>query len=183
MQSSSLIRLQSKRIFLVPLPLTYLELLRTNRQLMEEALGLIPSGLMLEAEIEVEVEEAIQFWLVNVKEHPESWCWYTNWEIIHRTDNRSIGGIGLAGKPDINGMVEVGYGLDQRFRNQGYMTEALGLFLKWIFIHPQAYGVRAQTPKNNRSSQVVLEKNGFSSHESSTELLIWELLRNQYEKR
>lgn len=178
-----MIRLRSERLMLLPLPLEALKLLSVSRSDMELHLGWVQSDLELESEIQAEMEDALNFWLRKVEEHPDSFCWYTNWEIVLASENRSIGGIGLAGEPDAAGEVEIGYALDRRYRNRGYMTETLELLLRWIFVDPRARAVRAQTPAANRPSQIVLERNGFTLREKGADPLLWQLPRAVFEAR
>ena len=49
--------------------------------------------------------------------------WGTNWEINLKT-GKTIGGLCFKGKPDNEGSVEIGYGIDQNHQNHGYATEA-----------------------------------------------------------
>lgn len=75
-----------------------------------------------------------------------------------------IGEIGFKGLQDSFFSVEVGYGTEAAFRNQGYMTEALEFMVGWAFsqsIDGLLY-VTATTDKENMASQQVLIKNGFT---------------------
>lgn len=85
---------------------------------------------------------------------------FGNFEIRRREDGVAIGGIGFHGGPDEHGAVEVGYGLAESARGQGYATEAVLAVLE----HARAAGAvvfRAETTADNRASQGVLRKAGL----------------------
>lgn len=54
----------------------------------------------------------------------------------------------------------LGYTLNAKFKNQGYMTEAVGAALQWARSH-EIKQVQAVVAWENIASQRVLEKNGF----------------------
>lgn len=166
--------LSTSRLQLVALDLRHLRLLRVGRDMMAESLGLVSAHLEVEPEIEQEYRQAIDLWLLNVASHPEDYAWYTNWEIILKAENRSIGGIGLSGKPDQDGMVMIGYMVDNRYRNQGHATESLKAIIEWAASEPRLQGIMAETPKENVASQKVLQKNQFAQTNTTDQTLVWE---------
>ncbi|MFD1140688.1 GNAT family N-acetyltransferase [Larkinella insperata] len=154
----------STRLQLIPLSESDLEHLLTSRRALEISRGLTVSNLELNAEngfMEEFAEATRHFVLPNVKAHPEAWFWYTNWLIVHREWNLTIGGIGVAGPPDNTGQTMIGYFMDRKFEGQNYTTEAVGCFVDWLFQHPDVQTVVADTPVNHVASQRVLQKNGF----------------------
>ncbi|SDN76462.1 Protein N-acetyltransferase, RimJ/RimL family [Acetanaerobacterium elongatum] len=107
-------------------------------------------------------------------EHPKDWLWYTNWLIYLNSDNTPIGSLGFKGCP-VNGAVEIGYGIDEPYQNQGYATEAVKAMLAWAFGHQGVYFVTAETEKDNAASIQVLKKNGFAPAGEGKEGPLWEL--------
>lgn len=77
-------------------------------------------------------------------------------------NGRVIGDCGTHGSADVDGAIEVGYGLAGQVRGQGYGTEAVGAMTDWLFGRPGTRTIRARTLANNTASRRVLEKNGFS---------------------
>lgn len=80
--------------------------------------------------------------------------------IRRRADGLAVGGIGFLGVPD-DGVAELGYGLVPAARGRGYATEALRAAVGLALRHG-ASAVVAETTDDNRASQRVLEKGGFS---------------------
>ena len=71
-----------------------------------------------------------------------------------------IGDLCFKGAP-VKGTVEWGYGLEEPFWGQGYMTEAARVMLDWAFSQKDVYAVEAETLSDNTASQRVLEKLDF----------------------
>jgi RimJ/RimL family protein N-acetyltransferase len=82
------------------------------------------------------------------------------YEIRRRSDGAAIGGIGFHGTPDEGGTAEVGYGLAESVRGQGYASEAL----RGILAGVRAWGGKrliADTDLGNIPSQRVMEAVGM----------------------
>lgn len=86
--------------------------------------------------------------------------WGSDWKISLRT-GATVGGIGFKGVPDAQGIVEIGYGIDEAYRQKGYATEALAGMVKWAMEQDGVKCITAQTEPNNKISQKVLLLNGF----------------------
>ncbi len=154
--------IESLRLKLIPLPHFHLQILQKSRAELEKVLGLNISQQQTEPLFIQEIEDAlVNFWLPRTAENPENYPWFTNWEIVLKTKNLSIGGIGLAGLPDEKGETMTGYGLDSNFRNQGFATEALLCLSAWAFEHASLKALIATTYPDNIPSQRVLIKAGF----------------------
>lgn len=167
--------LETKRLWLLPLDLTSLELLKQDRRLLESHLGLNPSNLTIDKSIQGEMNEAMNFWIEGVRANPEEYCWLTNWEIILKTENRVVGGIGLHRMSTKN--VMVGYVMDINYYNKGIATESLQALKNWVFSHKAIAQISADTPINNLGSQQVLLKNGFVEIERNKEIVHWRCVR------
>ncbi|KQV16579.1 MULTISPECIES: GNAT family N-acetyltransferase [unclassified Kitasatospora] len=99
---------------------------------------------------------------------------FGNFEIRRREDGVAIGGIGFHGGPDENGGVEVGYGLAEATRGQGYATEAVLA----VLAHARSAGAlvfRAETTTDNPASQGVLRKAGLALVRTDGDSLHYEL--------
>lgn len=60
-----------------------------------------------------------------------------------------------------DGVVEIGYGNYTGFEGKGYMTEAVMVLVQWASRQPGVLRIGAETDKDNKASQRVLEKTGF----------------------
>jgi ribosomal-protein-alanine N-acetyltransferase len=181
-----MISISSNRLKLVPLDNSLLKIWQNEgRQALEKALHLKPNNLSLEPFFEQEMKDALaNFWLPMTHKFPLDFTWYTNWEIILTDSSCSIGGIGLSGLPDNHGSTEIGYAIDQKFRNLGYAAEALETLVNWAFQDPDLNYIRAETPVENRASQSVLQRTLFHQTGQKTiqcpeplEVFTWECTR------
>lgn len=116
--------------------------------------------IMYENEKDNEMKSAYKEMIINMEKHKgfEEWC--SNWEIKLKS-GVTIGGLCFKGKPDTKGSVEIGYGIDEDYRNHGYAAEAVRYISEWALKQKNVKFVCAQTNKENKISQKVLIGSGF----------------------
>ncbi|RWZ60725.1 N-acetyltransferase [Halobacillus fulvus] len=83
------------------------------------------------------------------------------WVMIDREGEHVVGDIGFKGRPDDEGVIEIGYHVVASERGVGYATEAVEGLCQWAFEQPGVKGIEAQCDKANIASQKVLINNGF----------------------
>jgi RimJ/RimL family protein N-acetyltransferase len=99
---------------------------------------------------------------------------FGGYEIRLRATGQAIGGIGFHGAPDEHGVVEIGYGLSESVRGQGYAREAVLALIEFC----RAQGVRTftgNTDLDNFPSQRVMESAGLALVREDEELKYYEL--------
>lgn len=106
---------------------------------------------------------------------PMNLMWLRIWNFIHIEHNRLIGGACFKGGPYENGEVEIGYGIDDAYQNQGYATEAIASLVEWAHQQEGVSYVTAETLKDNISSQKVLQKIGMVQYSENDENYYWKL--------
>lgn len=92
--------------------------------------------------------------------HPEQWNWYAIW-MIERQDGTHIGELCFKGF-DENGVAEIGYGISERYQNQGFASEAVQAVVSWALKESDVTAIEAEADANNIASQRVLKKCGFA---------------------
>jgi [ribosomal protein S5]-alanine N-acetyltransferase len=99
-----------------------------------------------------------------LSEHPEHDGWWS-WLIVDRATRAAVGSVGLAGPPDDDGVVLIGYAVYPAFQGQGYASEAVGALLARVFdrdaVGYRVHAVRATIPPDHAASIRVAEKCGF----------------------
>jgi predicted acetyltransferase len=80
------------------------------------------------------MEKVYNIKLINIKNNPKYYLFYTYWLIIDNSINQIVGRIGFKDTPNQIGEIEVGYGTHKDYRSKGYMTEALKTITKWGFL-------------------------------------------------
>lgn len=99
--------------------------------------------------------------LEECRNHPSEWVWFTDWDILLRETGEVVGGAGFKGNPDSSGRVEIGYGISEQFRRNGYMTEALEGMCRWAFKQKNVKTILSEVEFGNDASVKTLLKNGF----------------------
>jgi len=113
-----------------------------------------------DSEPDAELRKAYSEMIDSMKALPGQEEWASDW-FICLDSGAEIGGIGFKGSPDENGNVEIGYGIDEKYRKNGYATEAVNSVTAWALSQSGVKRVVAQTEPDNAASQRVLFKNGF----------------------
>lgn len=114
---------------------------------------------IIAAETDEDTRKAYGEMLEGCLAHPEQGEWYAMW-IIEKTDGTHIGDLCFKGiKADCN--PEIGYGILEEYRGQGFAAEAVKLALQWAFRHPEVSAVEAERDPENLASERVLIKCGF----------------------
>ena len=135
------LQIKTKRLLLTPM----------SENELEQRIQKMPEG---------ELRQAYTEMLEGCRREPENRLWYTAWRIQLKKDGTLLGDLCFKGAP-VKGTVEWGYGLEEAFWNQGYMTEAARVMLDWAFSQRDVYAVEAETLRENAASQRVLEKLEF----------------------
>jgi [ribosomal protein S5]-alanine N-acetyltransferase len=113
--------------------------------------------------------------------------------IVERSDRM----VGIVGWEQLNGDVpdvEVSYRLiDQTNRGKGIATEALGLLTAWLFDTGHMNRLRANVHVDNKASQRVCEKSGYTSEATARggwynrghwhDILVYTITRDEFEQR
>lgn len=96
---------------------------------------------------------------------PGWWHWYA----ITRESRVLIGSGGLAGQPDSEGTVTLGYSIVPGYEGVGYASEMVEGLLQWMAGTGRVRRVHATTFERHFGSARVLEKNGFICRGVSSE--------------
>lgn len=86
--------------------------------------------------------------------------WYVMWLIIAKCDYELVGKLCFMGEPK-DGMVEIGCGIDEGYRDMGYGTEAVDAMTNWALKQEGVEYVEAETELDNIASQTMLKNCGF----------------------
>lgn len=143
-------------------------------------MGLKPSASLVDKDTQEAILNDLLPYLSDPSKDP---LFYTMWIIIEKNEKAIIGGICFHGEPDSNGEAEIGYGIDDDFRNQGYMTETISGFIDWIKGRDKIKTIKALTDKTNLASIKVLKKNNFKISEQDDQSFTMKLELRKYECR
>ncbi|MDY6065485.1 MAG: GNAT family N-acetyltransferase [Finegoldia sp.] len=117
---------------------------------------------------------------------------FYNWAICLKDTDEAIGNISAEIDENI-GEARIGYVLSDKYRSQGYMTEALGTVIDFFFNEVNINRIEARHSIKNPASGEVMKKCGLTyegtlrqkdkSNYGITDLSIYSLLRDEYEQR
>ena len=94
---------------------------------------------------------------------PENYIWYTLWfiELQDATNqNEIVGSLSFKGISE-NGIIEIGYGINDGYENKGYTTEAVHAVVEWASTQENIKQIEAEAEESNIASIRVLEKCNF----------------------
>ncbi len=129
-------------------------------------------------EPDAHMQGALAEMLALCREYPAARLFCTEWQMARR-DGVPVGSLCFKGPPE-NGEVEIGYGVDEAHRGQGYATEAVRAAVNWAFYSSaELYYITAETEDGNAASRAVLQKLGFVSAGRGAEGGRYELERPQ----
>jgi len=107
-------------------------------------------------------EQVAPEWLARVESSRDSDPWVHGFKIVLPRDGTEVGRCGFTGPPDANGIVEIAYGVDERYRGRGYATEAVRGLLAYASADARVRVIRAHTLPTENASAHILRKCGFS---------------------
>lgn len=164
--------IQTEHLTLVPFTLDLLEAAMRDPQEVGRRLGVrIADGWPNPDE-----QEMLPIIANAYRREPETADWQRL--ILHRADHTLIGGVGFKGLPDVDGNVEIGYGISPRYRRRGFASEAAQAMIAWALLHEwPVQTVRAECEIGNLGSIRVLEKVGMKRVARDGALMKWELRR------
>lgn len=116
----------------------------------------------------------VSTYIKQLMEDPSLLYW-GSWFVVKKSNGVIIGDIGFKGKPDENKVVEVGYGLLEKYWNKGYGTEAIGALIQWAFRTSKVDKIVAETLHDNCGSIRVLEKLGMEKVNATETMIHWYL--------
>lgn len=98
--------------------------------------------------------------IVDVQDNPENIRWYYR-VIVDRERNIAVGSISFHGAPDERGMVEVGLGIAEPERGNGFASEALSGMWTWAAHEPTVKFLRYTVSPSNVESIAIIKNFGF----------------------
>jgi RimJ/RimL family protein N-acetyltransferase len=96
-----------------------------------------------------------------VKADPSSNVWFIRWIVLRET-KEVVGSISFHAPPNETGMIEIGFGVCEPCRNQGFGKEALLGMWTWVIDQPGVQTLRYTVSATNAPSMAIINSLGFS---------------------
>ena len=109
-------------------------------------------------------DEDVRNWIRWVKDKNEEGRLIVNFYIWLKDSDQCIGRVYIHSKPELNREVEIGYGIAEESRNNGYAAEAAKAAVRYAFEEAGQDILVAIVKPENIASRRVIEKLGFSNH-------------------
>jgi RimJ/RimL family protein N-acetyltransferase len=100
-------------------------------------------------------------WIAMLRSATEADPWTLGFAVIDRERRLVVGSAGFKGRADVEGVVEVAYGIVPSFQGRGYATEATHALMNFAREDSAVRRFRAHTMPNPNASTRVLTKCGF----------------------
>ena len=162
-------KIETERLTIIPLAPQELRLLLDNMKAFEQQLNCAYDGEPLDGHL-LDIMNGQYIVMVN---DTDNYIWHTFWQIILKSSNTIIGSMCFKGLPDVNGEVEIGYGINSPYENNNYTTEAVQEMCEWALKQPSVKGVIAETEKDNIASQRVLQKCSMTIYKETDTCFWW----------
>jgi ribosomal-protein-alanine N-acetyltransferase len=168
--------LTTERLRLVPITLALVEaVVRGDRAAAEACVG---AGLPDEWPNEDLIARAFPFSLDAIRIAPDVRLWGDSLVLLRDPPPRIVGSVVFRGRP-VDGIAEVGYGIEEHSRGSGLATEATLACVEWALAQPGVTAVRATTFPWHAASLAVIRKCGMVAcgtrpHDLFGELLVFE---------
>lgn len=161
-------RLSTERLLLVPFGLELIQAAIEDRIQLERQLN----ARVHDEWPNPDFEEILPFLAQKMTQDPAEADWICL--VVHSLDRIVIGEVGFKGKPNLEGIVEIGYGIVPSYQGQGFATEATNALVRWALSQPGVRRVTAECLSSNAPSIRVLEKIGMRCSGVEGEMLRWE---------
>ena len=165
-------QLQTERLILTVCPPQAARVVSGGRRQLESLLGARLADHLLTPEF----QGLLSYYGTMLEQDPAQWGWGL-WLMTLRAGSVIFGSIGYKGKPNADGMIEIGYGIAEAYRRQGYTSEAARALIDWAFSQPAVKRITAECLTDNVASIRVLEKLGMRRTGEINGYLKWELTR------
>lgn len=161
--------IETERLFLVPLTLEELKRAVVSKIQLADELGY----QLFSDELDDKMKQIYNAKIDKIEKDADNYLFYTYWQLVLKEEKIIVGEVGFKGLNIDSGELEVGYGTQEKFRNKGYMTEALTELIKWTFKQEkiEIRTITASTLMDNAPSHKVLKKAGLElTHEEGKQL-------------
>ena len=102
----------------------------------------------------------IKYRLPRVRQNPE-YAKYLLRVAVLKDNPIIIASAGFHDAPDSNGMIEIGFGVDEKYQGRGFGQELLHGMWSWVVNNPQVKTLRYTVSPDNLISQHIIKKQGF----------------------
>ena len=108
---------------------------------------------------------------------------FESWMIVKNDTLEIIGDVGFKGYNCQEENIDIGYGIIQEERRNGYAEEAASALIKWAFSNENIKEITARCLIENVSSIQLLKKIKFIETKKDENMIYWSLLNNNLQQK
>ncbi len=172
LESLQVTELCSERLILMPFTISICENILQNNYTDLEQLNLIRGKGWPDAD----VIETLPRIIVNLSK-VDAPTGFESWMIIKKSTREIIGDIGFKGYNFVGRSCDIGYGIIEAERKQGFAVEAAVELINWAFTKETLEEVTACCLIENIGSTKLLAKLNFTELSRDSTMIYWSLLR------
>ena len=181
MESKSAVVIVTPRLELRPITSEQAVAILEGRR-RQEIEALVGAELPWQWPTRVLVEQVFRASLPGVLEDPTARLWGDRFIVTREGPPKVVGSVIFHGRPGVDGVADIGYGIEETSQGKGIATEALGACVKWALAQAECRLIRAETSAWHQPSLRVLEKVGLrvvGEHDADgTKMLVYEIKRS-----
>jgi RimJ/RimL family protein N-acetyltransferase len=170
--------LRTARLELVPMTLAMVEAVMLGRR--DDSEDLAKARMPARWPNRELIERAFPVTLEDLRADPDVRLWGARVMVVPAPpDRRVVGSIVFHGKPGVEGVAEIAYGVEEASQRRGYATEAVTACVEWALEQEGVLAVQATTFAWHHPSLRVIENVGMvrvgaREHETMGEMLVFE---------
>ena len=108
---------------------------------------------------------------------------YESWMIIKKETREIIGDAGFKGFNFVNDSIDIGYGIIDEERRNGYAEEAVTALIHWAMTNEMVKEITATCHLENINSINLLTKLSFHLLKTENKMMYWSLANKHYYKK
>jgi ribosomal-protein-alanine N-acetyltransferase len=162
--------IETDRLYLIPLTANQLKLWIEDIPILEKELNCTYRAEPMEGIFLGIVKRQYKITV----EDETNYLYHSFWFLIRKADRIVVGSADFKGLPNMDGEVEIGYGLGEEFEHNGYMTEAVKAMCQWAMKQEKIKYIIAETDIDGIPSQKILRRCGFKQYKQG-DTLWWKL--------
>lgn len=167
-------KIETKRLIIRPLTYKMAETLLNDRKSFNEKFNIdLHPNWPLEA-----IKKKLDNYKEYIRDNFEEVKWGI-WIMINKGDKKVIGDLGFKGKPNEEGIIEVGYSIVENYRGFGYANEGVKALINWALEDKRVNKIIAQCNENNIPSIRLLKRVGMDNVGMKDNMLQWQMYRKR----
>ncbi|MBB6452474.1 RimJ/RimL family protein N-acetyltransferase [Salirhabdus euzebyi] len=165
--------IETIRLGFIPMTIESIEAAMSGEQTLQQYLQINVETNFIQT---IHQERVFPLRLEKLKKNPEISKWYGF--IAEKKSNTVIGMMGFKTPPNNSGLIEIGYGINEKFQGNGYASEMASGLKDWAFQQEGVKGITATNiRKDNIASIKIVKKLGMNLIQKNDDTIDFMILK------